>query len=90
MQDSYTSALQTIGLFGLKLHRFPAMVGMMTFFVVCVSSYHVHRCSLIDIVSAQVVRYGRTRTENVHSQCVYLFCSSVPFQSGSMSPSIQR
>ncbi|KAI0642307.1 hypothetical protein C8Q79DRAFT_1003202 [Trametes meyenii] len=29
----YTSALQTIALFGLKLHRFPAMVGAMVFFV---------------------------------------------------------
>ena len=30
---SYTSALQTIALFGLKLHRFPAMVGAVVFFV---------------------------------------------------------
>ncbi|KAI0831876.1 hypothetical protein BC628DRAFT_1407464 [Trametes gibbosa] len=29
----YASALQTIALFGLKLHRFPAMVGAMIFFV---------------------------------------------------------
>ncbi|KAI0773246.1 hypothetical protein BD413DRAFT_473180 [Trametes elegans] len=29
----YTSALQTIALFGLKLHRFPAMVGAMVFFI---------------------------------------------------------
>ncbi|KAJ8473744.1 hypothetical protein ONZ51_g7678 [Trametes cubensis] len=29
----YTSALQTIALFGLKLHRFPAMLGAVVFFV---------------------------------------------------------
>ncbi|KAI8995219.1 hypothetical protein BD414DRAFT_234700 [Trametes punicea] len=29
----YTSALQTIALFGLKLHRFPAMLGALAFFV---------------------------------------------------------
>ncbi|KAI0685603.1 hypothetical protein BC835DRAFT_1289856 [Cytidiella melzeri] len=28
----YTSALQTIGLFGLGLHRFPALIGVVTFF----------------------------------------------------------
>ena len=31
--DSYTSALQTIALFGLKLHRFPAMIGASVFFI---------------------------------------------------------
>ncbi|KAI0364370.1 hypothetical protein BV20DRAFT_974568 [Pilatotrama ljubarskyi] len=35
----YTSALQTIALFGLKLHRFPAMLGALVFF--CLS------CALI-------------------------------------------
>ena len=34
---SYTSALQTIALFGLKLHRFPALIGMMAFFILYVS-----------------------------------------------------
>ncbi|EIW58488.1 uncharacterized protein TRAVEDRAFT_124042 [Trametes versicolor FP-101664 SS1] len=29
----YTSALQTIALFGLKLHRFPAMLGALVFFI---------------------------------------------------------
>lgn len=29
--NSYTSALQTIALFGLKLQRFPAMVGAICF-----------------------------------------------------------
>lgn len=29
----YTSALQAIGLFGLKLHRFPAMIGALIFFI---------------------------------------------------------
>ncbi|KAI0923514.1 hypothetical protein AcV5_009035 [Taiwanofungus camphoratus] len=28
----YTSALQTVGLFGLKLHRFPALLGITVFF----------------------------------------------------------
>ncbi len=33
LPGSYTSALQTIALFGLKLHRFPAMMGASVFFV---------------------------------------------------------
>lgn len=33
---SYTSALQTIALFGLKLNRFPAMLGAVVFLAMCV------------------------------------------------------
>ncbi|KIP07109.1 hypothetical protein PHLGIDRAFT_71543 [Phlebiopsis gigantea 11061_1 CR5-6] len=33
----YTTGLQTIALFGLKLHRFPALLGMSTFLAVSVS-----------------------------------------------------
>lgn len=36
---SYTTGLQTIALFGLKLHRFPAMLGMLTFLTVSVFPY---------------------------------------------------
>src|ERR1700683_5222755 len=36
--DSYTSALQTIALFGLKLNRFPAMIGASIFFILYVWS----------------------------------------------------
>lgn len=37
---SYTSALQTIALFGLKLNRFPAMVGATVFLVLYVHLLH--------------------------------------------------
>lgn len=36
---SYTSALQTIALFGLKLHRFPAMLGALVFFILYVAIF---------------------------------------------------
>jgi len=35
--DSYTSAMQTIALFGLKMNRFPATVGAALFFILYVS-----------------------------------------------------
>ncbi|KAH9945766.1 hypothetical protein B0H21DRAFT_693809 [Amylocystis lapponica] len=39
----YTSALQTISLFGLKLHRFPAMLGAASFFIIsCAIILPVH------------------------------------------------
>jgi hypothetical protein len=34
--NSYTSAMQTIALFGLKLNRFPAMIGASIFFILYV------------------------------------------------------
>lgn len=34
---SYTSALQTLGLFGLNFNRFPAVCGVITFFVTLVT-----------------------------------------------------
>lgn len=35
---SYTSALQTIALFGLKMNRFPAMIGALVFLILYVTS----------------------------------------------------
>jgi hypothetical protein len=37
--DSYATAMQTIALFGLKLNRFPAMIGASLFFIMYI--YHV-------------------------------------------------
>lgn len=33
---SYTTALQTIALFGLKMHRFSGLIGMITFAIMYV------------------------------------------------------
>ncbi|TFK80701.1 hypothetical protein K466DRAFT_605115 [Polyporus arcularius HHB13444] len=44
----YTSAMQTIALFGLKLHRFPAMLGAIAFFILA--------CALVVPDNAKFVR----------------------------------
>ncbi|KZT67331.1 hypothetical protein DAEQUDRAFT_729184 [Daedalea quercina L-15889] len=44
----YTSALQTVGLFGLKVNRFPAMIAACMFFILA--------CGLIIPVHAQMIR----------------------------------
>ncbi|PIL24591.1 hypothetical protein GSI_12475 [Ganoderma sinense ZZ0214-1] len=43
----YTSALQTIALFGLKLHRFPAMLGASVFFVLACALILPDRASFV-------------------------------------------
>lgn len=54
---SYTSALQTIALFGLKLHRFPAMLGALVFFILYVATLPHNACVLTmrDLCSSCVL-----------------------------------
>ncbi|EJF56265.1 hypothetical protein DICSQDRAFT_71854 [Dichomitus squalens LYAD-421 SS1] len=43
----YTSALQTIALFGLKLHRFPAMLGALVFFIMSFALIVPHKTTFV-------------------------------------------
>lgn len=43
---SYTTGMQTIALFGLKMKRLPALIGAVTWFVLCVPTMS----SLLDVM----------------------------------------
>ncbi|GBE86745.1 hypothetical protein SCP_0906260 [Sparassis crispa] len=48
----YASALQTVGLFGLKLHRLPAMLGALTFFILsCVLIVPIHYTFVRNVIN---------------------------------------
>ncbi|CCM01334.1 uncharacterized protein FIBRA_03383 [Fibroporia radiculosa] len=67
----YTSALQTVALFGLKLHRFPAMIAVIVFFVLScglILPYHPSFIrNLANFISFQVfllyIHYMRENAE---------------------------
>ena len=74
---SYTNALQTIALFGLNLHRFPAMIGPMAFFILYVRFTPSSRLRPYTYITRAVLSCSSFQIEGHSAAVRTLFQSSL-------------